>query len=70
MPSQHVAFDVHFEHQSCISKTTSSYSLHHFVEPGLPDQSLVKWGILNKLHPWVGLAAPILVFPLGYDVAS
>ena len=68
--SEHIAFDVHFKHQGGDFDTSTSFSVHHFIEPSLPDRSLIGWAAANKLHPWVGLAAPILVCLLSLDVVS
>ena len=59
--SEHIAFDIHFKHQGGDFDTNTSFSVHHFIEPSLPDRSLIGWAATTKLHPWVGLAAPILV---------
>lgn len=59
--SENIAFDIHFRHQSGDLDTTTSFSVHHLIEPNLPEPGLIKWARMNKLHPWVGVAAPILV---------
>ncbi|MCJ1433205.1 hypothetical protein MMC27_002564 [Xylographa pallens] len=58
--SEHIAFDIHFQNRSGDFDSSASFSMHHVIEPNLPDKSLVKWAAMNKLHPWIGLAAPMM----------
>ncbi|MCJ1404884.1 hypothetical protein MMC11_008110 [Xylographa trunciseda] len=50
--SEHIAFDIHFKQRHGDLSRSPSFSVHHFIEPHLPDQSLVEWAAMNKLHPW------------------
>lgn len=58
---ENIAFDIHFQSRCDNFDGCTSFSVHHVIEPNLPDKSLVKWAAMNKLYPWVGLAAPLEV---------